>query len=66
MQILDHNKAEWARMAEAAYAAGNQIVGLRFIVASTVPAEYDMSTEYFDSLQRQYRAWLCFNEMPTH
>jgi hypothetical protein len=57
---LEHEKAEWSRMAQAAYNADRNDVGHRFSAAATWPRFMPMPLSKFDSLQAEYRAWLAF------
>lgn len=58
----NHEKREWSRMAQAAYASDHNTIGHRFSAAASLPHDATMPIDRFDSLQRDYRAWLCFNE----
>jgi hypothetical protein len=60
-----HEKNEWARFADAAYASGRNSTGHRFSAAAALMNDQSMSVARFDSLQADYRAWLCFGEWPT-
>lgn len=53
-----HEKAEWARLAQAAYAADLNTVGHRFSGAASLRNEHKMMLATFDSLQNDYRTWL--------
>jgi hypothetical protein len=65
IHITEHDKAEWSRFAQAAYAIGRNDVGHRFSVAAACTINgQSMPVDRFDYLQGQYRAWLCFNEFP--
>ena len=60
----EHEKAEWSRMARAAYAARRNAIGHRYSMAATLRHNEAMRPTRFDELQNGYRAWLCFNEFP--
>lgn len=51
-----HERSEWARMAQSAYNAGRTDVGHKFSVAAAVFDVCDVQT--FDALQAEYREWL--------
>jgi hypothetical protein len=53
-----HEKAEWARFAQAAYGAGLTWLGHRYSAAAALPVGATMATGAFDFMQRVYRAWL--------
>lgn len=53
-----HEKAEWTRLAQAAYKAGRNAIGHRFSVAASLPSTGSMALATFDSLQADYRSWL--------
>ncbi len=58
-----HEKNEWSRMAQAAYATGEyNAVGHRYSVAASLPHTGTMTLAYFDELQSGYRSWLCWND----
>ena len=59
-----HEKLEWARMAQAAYAIDRNDIGHRFSGAASIRDADDMPLAMFDELQGQYRAWLIDNVMP--
>ena len=59
----EHCKAEWSRMAQAAYHADRNDIGHRFSMASaTTPVGGRMELKRYDSLMAEYRAWLVFGE----
>jgi hypothetical protein len=60
-----YEKGEWSRFAQAAYGRGENSIGHRFSVAASLPTGAAMDLAYFDGLQRDYRAWLSFNEYPA-
>lgn len=62
--VLQHDKDEWARLAQAAYAAGFNRIGHRYSAAASMPAGMKMQAWQFDDLQSDYRAWLVFGEWP--
>lgn len=63
--ITQHEKDEWSRFAQAAYARRLVAVGHRFSAAASLPNGARMPVQQFDSLMRDYRAWLCFNVFPA-
>jgi len=62
MTIIEHNRAEWSRMADAAASIGRSDVAARFRDAAT---RQQMTVREYDALQNDYRAWLVFNEYPV-
>ncbi len=54
----DHEKREWSRLAQAAYAAGYNQVGHRYSTAASMYRGQEMRVDQFDSLQSGYRGWL--------
>ena len=60
----EHEKAEWSRMAVAAYSANRNDVGHRYSAAASLPRGSIIPVNRFDNLQHGYRAWLCWNELP--
>lgn len=63
--VTAHEKAEWSRFAQAAYAAGSNSTGHRFSALAALPDGSRMTSSVFDSVQYTYRAWLVFGEMPA-
>lgn len=57
-----HEKAEWTRMARAAYVAGLPAVGQRYRGTASLQADQPIALATFDELQEGYRAWLVFND----
>ena len=55
----EHEKAEWSRMAVDAYRTGRNSIGHRFSMAATLCKGEPCDVHWFDSLQNDYRAWLC-------
>lgn len=53
-----HEKMEWSRLAQAAYASGRNDIGHRFSVAATHRNQEPMDLMIFDALQADYRTWL--------
>ena len=53
--LTQHERNEWIRMAKAAYAKGHNDIGH---VYSAAAAKASIPVAQFDSLQRDYRAWL--------
>lgn len=62
----EHDKAEWSRMAQAAYKCGHNSIGHRYSVAATISKGEQMPVSVFDSLQRPYRQWLIWNDFMFH
>lgn len=62
--VLDYNKAEWSRFAQAAYKIGRNDVGHRFSTLASMPHDAEMPIKRFDLHQNIYRDWLCFNKYP--
>lgn len=58
----EQEKSEWARFAQAAYAAGHNAIGHRASAAASLPRGGEMALVRFDTLQDRYRAWLVRNE----
>jgi hypothetical protein len=61
MTPTDHEKREWARMAQAAYGSGHNSIGHRYSGAASLPNCGHIELTKFDSLQRDYRIWLIDN-----
>lgn len=64
MPVTEHEKAEWSRMAIAAYTSGRNAVGHRYSMAATLRHGEAMELGRWTTLQDGYRAWLCFNTWP--
>jgi hypothetical protein len=60
MTPTEHEKAEWSRLAQAAYAAGYNSIGHRYSAAASLCRGCDMPIKTFDALQTGYRQWLLF------
>ncbi len=58
----EHEKAEWLRMAVAAYAAGRNDIGNKYSAAARTKPGSEMRLWEFDSLMADYRSWLVFGE----
>lgn len=58
--ILQHNKNEWSRMAQDAYAKGRDDFGQMFNSAASARTGAQIAVHQFDQLQSLYRAWLVF------
>ena len=56
----DHEKREWARLAQAAYHTCRNAAGHTFSAAAALPAGATMDPQRFQKLQDGYRAWLVF------
>ena len=59
-----HEKNEWSRLAQAAYAIGSNTVGHRYSGAASIPTNARLSDAQFDELQTGYRSWLVDNVLP--
>lgn len=55
-----HEKAEWSRLAQAAYRANLGSIGSKYSAAAAIPSGWKMPADRFDLLQSGYRAWLMF------
>lgn len=64
--VTAHCASEWSRMARAAYAADRNDVGHRYSMASACLQGSVLPARVYDALQSPYRAWLVFNELPSH
>lgn len=53
-----HEKAEWSRLAQAAYAVNLNSIGHKYSGAASIPNNAAIDIGYFDLLQSGYRAWL--------
>jgi hypothetical protein len=62
MEVTEHQKTEWSRMATKCYATGHNALGTRMSVAATLRRGETMALRQWDSLMDAYRAWLCFDE----
>lgn len=62
----EHEKREWSRMAQAAYAAGRNDVGHPYSMAATLRKGERMAVARYDALMSGYRAWLVFNAWESH
>lgn len=60
----DHEKAEWSRVAQAAYSSGNNALGHRFSAYASLEHGARMPADLFDNLQSIYRTWLVFGRLP--
>jgi hypothetical protein len=58
MQPTQHEKNEWARLAQHAYAYNHNAVGHKYSGAASLPKEGAITLAYFDALQAGYREWL--------
>jgi len=68
MQIIKptrHEKAEWSRLAQDAYARDMNTIGHAFSAHASRPHNWAMSIKQFDTLQAIYRAWLIHGTLPT-
>lgn len=62
-QVTQHEKNEWSRMAQDAYAKDRNDVGHRFSSAASIPNGAQLPTSRYDALMAEYRAWLVFGEL---
>ena len=60
-----HEKNEWSRMAQAAYAADRNDIGHRYSTWASIRHNERMSSAIFDILQDDYRTWLISNNWPV-
>lgn len=61
MQLMipnDHEKREWARLAQAAYSAGRNDLGHKFSGWAALRRGEGLPIPTFDALQAIYREWL--------
>lgn len=61
---LEFEKAEWSRLAQAAYGRDRNDLGHFFSAAASLPKGGSMTLRRFDDLQGMYRAWLVADELP--
>ena len=57
--VLDWQRMEWARCAQAMYARGRNDLGHMLSAAATF---HILPTQRYDAVSKVYRAWLCFDE----
>jgi len=62
IQPTQHEKNEWSRMANAAYKAYKSNIGHRYSSFSSLPNDATIRLDVFDTLQRNYRNWLIYNQ----
>ena len=63
--FTEHEKSEFARMAQAAYNRGFNSIGHRFSAAASLPKGYETTdTKWADTLMEDYRNWLVFDKYP--
>lgn len=60
MHLTDHERSEWARMAQAAYNRSRSDVGHRMSVAASRSV---LTVAEFDARAAEYRRWLVFDEL---
>lgn len=53
-----HEKDEWSRLAQHAYAHNHNAVGHTYSTAASLPRDGQIRLAYFDKLQDGYREWL--------
>ena len=58
MVPTEHEKAEWSRLAQDAYANDRNDLGAKFSVSASYLKGESMTLAKFDELQRIYRQWL--------
>jgi hypothetical protein len=56
-----HEKSEWARCAQAAYARGCNEFGHKLSAAAALPNGASLDCETFDAIASIYREWLILN-----
>jgi hypothetical protein len=56
-------KAEWSRLAQAAYKGGQNAVGHRFSMAAALPNAAALPVARYDALQAAYRSWLLTGQL---
>ncbi len=61
LTVIPHNKTEWARLAQAAYAAGAHGTGDAYTAAINCD---ELPIREYDFLASGYRSWLVFGVMP--
>lgn len=61
-----HEKDEWSRIANAAYAAQRNEIGHQFSSFASMSNGCPLNIETFDMLQDVYRNWLNHNKFPEH
>jgi hypothetical protein len=54
-------KLEWARMAQAAYKSGDNVMGHRYSAYAAIPSNASIPVVAYDGLQLNYRRWLIGN-----
>ena len=54
----EHDKAEWARLAQDAYRLGLNDTGHRFSGAAALRRGEPITYQAYDALQAEYREWL--------
>ena len=54
----EHDKREWSRLAQAAYACDRNELGHKFSMAATLRIGEPCTLAFYDTLQGIYRAWL--------
>ena len=64
IEPTEHCRLEWARFAQAAYRNGHNATGHRFSGAAALRNGDEIPIATYNSLQNDYRAWLCFDEYP--
>ena len=58
-----HEKCEWATVAEAAYKANYNEIAHTFSVAATLPNGAQLTVKQFDELQSNYRQWRLYGKL---
>lgn len=58
MTPTEHEKAQWLRLAQAAYRVGHNAIGHHYSAAASLCRGCDMPLGTFDKLQSGYRQWL--------
>ncbi len=60
MVVSEHNKSEWARMAQDAYRTDRNDYGHRYSAAASIPRGTMLTCARYEELQSIYRKWLVF------
>jgi hypothetical protein len=60
IQPTQHEKNEWSRLAQWAYARSWNDIGHRYSAAASLRHADTMDVRRFDQLQKLYRYWLVF------
>ncbi len=58
LTVTQHNRSEWSRMAQDAYAKGRNDVGHRMSAKAALPEGHRLTCAEYDAIMGEYRAWL--------